>query len=239
MAMKIGELAKAAGITVRTLHHYDSIRLLAPTGERESGHRLYTADDVAVLGQILAFKSMGLSLKKISVILRQKTYDLQKTLILQEEALNANIQSLQKAKRTLRFLLDKLAHKKTVSTEELLYFMKELQAMEKYYTPEQIKKLDVRYEQFADKAKEIQKAWPVLFKKVEELMKAGLPENALKAQVLAAEAQLYIDLFTGGDKDIEERLEKYNKDNLESATKSWGISKEVFEYLERVRKTLK
>ena len=83
MAMKIGELAKAVGITVRTLHHYDSIGLLAPTGERESGHRLYTTYDVEVLGQILAFKNMGLSLKKISVILKQKTYDLKKTLILQ------------------------------------------------------------------------------------------------------------------------------------------------------------
>lgn len=237
--MKIGELAKAAGITVRTLHHYDSIGLLAPTGERESGHRLYTANDVEVLGQILAFKSMGLSLAKISVLLKQKTYDLQKTLILQEEALNANIQSLQKAKRALRFLLDTLAHKKTVSTKELLSFMKEMQTMEKYYTPEQIKKLEARYEKFSDKAQEIQKAWPVLFKKVEEAMKAGLPENNLKVQALAAEAQLYIDLFTGGDKDIEAGLEKYNRENLESALKIWGISKEVFEYLERVRKSLK
>lgn len=239
MAMKIGELAKAAGITVRTLHHYDSIGLLAPTGERESGHRLYTAGDVEVLGQILAFKSMGLSLTKISVILRQKTFDLQKTLTLQEEALNANIQSLQKAKRTVRFLLDKLAHNKAVSTKELLSFMKEIQTMEKYYTPEQIKKLEARYEQFSDKAKEIEKAWPVLFKKVEEAMKAGLSENDLKVQTLAAEAQLYIDLFTGGDKAIEANLEKYNKENLDTALKIWGISKEVFEYLERVRKSLK
>ena len=172
-------------------------------------------------------------------MLRQKTYDLQKTLILQEEALSTNIQSLQKAKRNLRFLLDKLSHKKTVSTKELLSFMKEVQTMEKYYTPEQINKLEVRYEQFSDKAKEVQKAWPVLFKKIEEAMKSGIPENDLKVQVLAAEAQLYIDLFTGGDKDIEGRLEKYNRDNLESATKAWGISKEVFEYLERVRKSLK
>lgn len=140
MAMKIGELAKAAGITVRTLHHYDSIGLLSPTGERESGHRLYTSEDIEVLGQILAFKCMGISLKKISVILKQKTYDLQKTLILQEEALNANIEFLQKAKRNLRFLLDKLAHKKTVNIKELLSFMKEVQIMEKYYTPEQLKK---------------------------------------------------------------------------------------------------
>lgn len=79
----------------------------------------------------------------------------------------------------------------------------------------------------------------MLFKKIEEAMKAGLPENNLKVQVLAAEAQLYIDLFTGGDKDIEDRLEKYNKDNIETATKTWGISKEVLEYLERVRKSLK
>ncbi len=239
MAMKIGELAKAAGITIRTLHHYDSIGLFSPTGERESGHRLYTTRDIEVLGQILAFKSMGLSLNKISVILRQKTYDLQKTLILQDEALGANIQSLQKARRTVRFLLDKFAHNETVSAKELLSFMKEVQTMEKYYTPEQLKTLEARYAKFPDKVQEVKKAWPALFKKVEEAMKAGLPENDLKVQTLAAEAQLYIDLFTGGDKEIEANLEKYHKENLDAALKMWGVSKEVYEYLGRARESLK
>ena len=48
---KVGELAARTGLTVRTLHHYDAIGLLSPSGRRTesahgSGHRLYTAADV-------------------------------------------------------------------------------------------------------------------------------------------------------------------------------------------------
>ena len=41
-ALKVGELAKRTGLTVRTLHHYDEIGLLKPSLHTESGHRLYT-----------------------------------------------------------------------------------------------------------------------------------------------------------------------------------------------------
>ena len=39
--MKVGELTKRTGLTVRTLHHYDEIGLLAPAERTSSGHRLY------------------------------------------------------------------------------------------------------------------------------------------------------------------------------------------------------
>ena len=41
-ALKVGELARRTGLTVRTLHHYDEIGLLKPSLHTESGHRLYT-----------------------------------------------------------------------------------------------------------------------------------------------------------------------------------------------------
>src|SRR6266478_6173547 len=48
-ALKVGELARRTGLTVRTLHHYDEIGLLRPSLHTDSGHRLYTGDDVARL----------------------------------------------------------------------------------------------------------------------------------------------------------------------------------------------
>ncbi len=48
-AWKVGTLAKATGLTVRALHHYDHIGLLSPSRRTAAGHRLYTADDVARL----------------------------------------------------------------------------------------------------------------------------------------------------------------------------------------------
>jgi len=46
-AWKVGALARATGLTVRALHHYDSIGLLSPSLRTAAGHRLYTADDLA------------------------------------------------------------------------------------------------------------------------------------------------------------------------------------------------
>ena len=48
-ALKVGELARRTRLTIRTLHHYDEIGLLRPSLHTESGHRLYTAGDVARL----------------------------------------------------------------------------------------------------------------------------------------------------------------------------------------------
>ena len=50
----IGDIARLAGITVRTLHHYDHIGLLTPSERRGNGHRGYTDADISRLQQILA-----------------------------------------------------------------------------------------------------------------------------------------------------------------------------------------
>ena len=46
MAYKVGTVAKLAGVSVRTLHHYDELGLLEPSGRSESGYRLYTDPDL-------------------------------------------------------------------------------------------------------------------------------------------------------------------------------------------------
>ena len=48
------------GLTVRTLHHYDEIGLLAPSWRTGAGHRQYTADDVARLQMIVSLRQLGL-----------------------------------------------------------------------------------------------------------------------------------------------------------------------------------
>lgn len=49
MALKIGELARRTGLTVRALHHYDAIGLLTPSARSDAGYRLYNDADVARL----------------------------------------------------------------------------------------------------------------------------------------------------------------------------------------------
>ena len=64
-ALKVGELARRTGLTVRTLHHYDEIGLLRPSLHTDSGHRLYTAADIARLQQVLSLRQLGLSLEEV------------------------------------------------------------------------------------------------------------------------------------------------------------------------------
>ena len=60
----VGELAQQAGVSVRALHHYETIGLLSPT-RSAAGHRRYTEPDVARLTQVVALRSLGLSLEEI------------------------------------------------------------------------------------------------------------------------------------------------------------------------------
>ena len=60
----VGDLASMAGITVRTMHHYDKIGLLSPSSRTSSGYRLYDDDDVERLRTILTYRELGLSLSE-------------------------------------------------------------------------------------------------------------------------------------------------------------------------------
>ncbi|WP_459615552.1 MerR family transcriptional regulator [Bordetella sp. 2513F-2] len=62
----IGALARQAGVTVRTLHHYDAIGLLRPSARSVAGYRLYLPQDVQRLHVVLALRQLGLSLPEIA-----------------------------------------------------------------------------------------------------------------------------------------------------------------------------
>ena len=57
----IGELARMAGISVRTLHHYDAIGLVVPAGHSRGGHRRYTDDDVRRLRRLRALLAANIA----------------------------------------------------------------------------------------------------------------------------------------------------------------------------------
>ena len=69
MLLKIGELSKRTGLTVRALHHYDAIGLLTPTARTDAGYRLYNRHDIARLHQIQALRKFGLTLADIGTYL--------------------------------------------------------------------------------------------------------------------------------------------------------------------------
>lgn len=62
--LKIGEVAERAGVSLRTLRHYDAIGLLPPSGRSEGGFRLYTEGDYRRLQTIQGMKALGWSLEQ-------------------------------------------------------------------------------------------------------------------------------------------------------------------------------
>lgn len=61
----VGELADAAGVTVRTLHHYEQVGLLAPASRTSAGHRRYGDEQAERLYRITALRSLGLRLDEV------------------------------------------------------------------------------------------------------------------------------------------------------------------------------
>jgi DNA-binding transcriptional MerR regulator len=65
MSHTVGAVARMAGITVRTLHHYDEIGLLTPSGRSGAGYRRYGDADLERLQRILFYRELGFGLDQI------------------------------------------------------------------------------------------------------------------------------------------------------------------------------
>ncbi|MEU3461996.1 MerR family transcriptional regulator [Streptomyces sp. NPDC006733] len=94
MGYSVGEVAGYAGITVRTLHHYDEIGLLRPVGRSYAGHRRYDDADLDRLQQILFYRELGFPLDEVATLLDDPAADPSAHLRRQYELLSARISSL-------------------------------------------------------------------------------------------------------------------------------------------------
>ena len=67
--LTVGRAAGLVGVTVKTLHHWDAIGLVRPSGRTWGGYRLYSADDIARIHRVLVYRELGLPLAEIGRIL--------------------------------------------------------------------------------------------------------------------------------------------------------------------------
>ena len=74
-AYTLSQLAKMAGVTVQTLHHYDHIGLLQPSARTETGYRLYDEPELLRLQQILFFRELDMPLDKVRQILHDPGFN--------------------------------------------------------------------------------------------------------------------------------------------------------------------
>jgi DNA-binding transcriptional MerR regulator len=81
MALTVSQLARLAGISVRTLHHYDELGLLRPSGRAANGYRVYEKAQLQRLQQILFYRELDLPLDEIHRIMSDPAFDVRAALI--------------------------------------------------------------------------------------------------------------------------------------------------------------
>ncbi|MET9803336.1 MerR family transcriptional regulator [Streptomyces sp. NPDC006368] len=96
MGYSVGQVAGFAGVTVRTLHHYDEIGLLSPSGRSHAGHRRYDDADLDRLQQILFYRELGFPLEEVAALLDDPDADPREHLRRQHELLTARIADLER-----------------------------------------------------------------------------------------------------------------------------------------------
>src|SRR5246127_646010 len=150
-ALKVGELARRTGLTVRTLHHYDEIGLLKPSLHSEAGYRLYTAADVARLQQVLSLRQLGFALEQVRDCLDRPGFAPLEVIRLHVTRLRQQIELQRKLCDRLETPVQQFRTAEEVSAEEFLQTIEAMTMIEKlaeqtnkYYTPEQLKYFEER-----------------------------------------------------------------------------------------------
>jgi DNA-binding transcriptional MerR regulator len=123
---KVGELAQATGLTVRTLHHYEAIGLLVASGRTEAGHRLYDDADVARLYRICLLRRLGLPLGEIGRALDDPAWDLRAAMATHLGELERRVEAVSNLRARLRHLTASMGMGDGPPAEDLLELLEEM-----------------------------------------------------------------------------------------------------------------
>jgi DNA-binding transcriptional MerR regulator len=237
-ALKIGDVARRTGLTVRTLHHYDEIGLLRPSMRTETGHRLYTAADLGRLQQILSLRQLGFALEDIRACLEQAGFSPAAVIRMHVARLKAQIDLQRRLCERLEAIGAHLEAAEVVSVDQFLNTIEVMNMIEKYYTPEQLEYLKQRREEIGeDRMRQSATDWETLIAGFRAAMEQGIDPADPAVQALERRRQALIREFTGGDAGIESSLRKMWREQRDTLTARHGMDADprVYEYMGRVR----
>lgn len=137
MLLKIGELAKRTGLTVRTLHHYDAIKLLCPSSRSGSGYRLYNRSDIERLHRIQALRRLDISLADIATLLEGDSADLETVIEQQIIALDHQVARAVELRDRLAALQEHIRAKEEPALDDWLSTLAMMNFYDRYFTPEE------------------------------------------------------------------------------------------------------
>jgi DNA-binding transcriptional MerR regulator len=204
---KVGELAGATGLTVRTLHHWDEIGLLRPSRRTPSGHRLYGERDVARLQQVSSLRELGFPLDEIRGLLDRRGISPRETIELHLERLRGQIELQRRLCERLERIAAQLDRAETVSADDLIRTIEATTMFDRYFTPGQREELSARAATLGeDRIREAEGEWERLMAEVRAEMDRGTDPAEPRVQALAARWMELVHGFTGGNPEIERSL---------------------------------
>ncbi len=237
-ALKVGELARRTGLTIRALHHYDEIGLLKPSLHTESGHRLYTAADVARLQQVISLRQLGFGLEEVRDCLNRDGFSPLEVIRLHVARLREQIEMQRGLCERLEALAEYFRAAGEVSADEFLQTIEAMTMISNYYTPEQLESFRKRNEEAAaagvDLAKQGQADWAELLEQYRVEMEKGTDPADPRAQALEQRRQALVNAFTGGDAGIEQNLKRLWTEQSDALCSQYGMDPKVIAYLGRV-----
>jgi MerR family transcriptional regulator, thiopeptide resistance regulator len=204
------QFAELAGVTVRTLHHYDRVGLLKPrrTG---AGYRVYQSRDLERLEQIVALKFLGLPLKQIRSLLERQALTLPAALRMQRRVLEEKRRLLDRAILAIQEAETSLTRGKAPE-EAVLKKIIEVIAMqsnndwlEKYQSAAAREKVAARGKEWTPELQaRVSQQWTELLAEAEAAM--GEDPAGAKVQALADRWIKLVEGFTQGDPDLTQSV---------------------------------
>src|SRR6185369_11453522 len=203
MRLKIGELAKKTGLSVRALHHYDAIGLLSPSQRTEGGARLYGRDDLIRLHRIEALKQLACSLPDIKATLDGPGGAPLDILQRQITALEAQARQAQRLSQRLQHLVDLVAGGGETAADDWLNILELMNMYQRHLSDDEVKTLMAQH---AGTLAPTDPQWAELIAEVRRGMQQALPTDSPAAHALAWRwMRLVIDM-TGNDPALANKL---------------------------------
>ncbi|MFJ6212476.1 MerR family transcriptional regulator [Streptomyces sp. NPDC092296] len=204
---KVGPLAEASGLTVRTLHHWDGIGLLSPSRRTAAGHREYTERDVVRLYQVLALRRLGLGLESIAVCL-DVGVDPVRLIGEHLASVESSLAALETLRQRLTRVRDELAAERVPGTAGLFGVLRAIggvgpdgeRVLRRHLDPDQLRALGDHASALGPAAHYLLEVeWPELYRRAEELRSAGVDPADSRVRRLVRRMDELSALFTGGD----------------------------------------
>ena len=117
---KGGELARATGLTIRALHHYDELGLLVPSARTQAGHRLNDQEDVRRLYRIVALRRLSLPLEEVATVLEDESISLADTVRRHLERVECDLERQERLRRRLAQILAALDRSAEPTVDEFI-----------------------------------------------------------------------------------------------------------------------